>query len=139
MIRRPPRSTLFPYTTLFRSPDGRGVGRYDAALLRTNTGGKGLHWRLKPLPLLPRVLLRQVPFSCGCLRRPHIRIISLSGRHVKLTPDSTGILQIERLRRSSSASQRGHHRTVTKYYEAGHMMYVHPPSIAKMRSDLDAF
>src|SRR3712207_8475891 len=23
MIRRPPRSTLFPYTTLFRSPSGR--------------------------------------------------------------------------------------------------------------------
>src|SRR5688572_31374019 len=29
MIRRPPRSTLFPYTTLFRSrvPPGRGRGR----------------------------------------------------------------------------------------------------------------
>src|SRR3712207_8321674 len=26
MIRRPPRSTLFPYTTLFRSWDVRGVG-----------------------------------------------------------------------------------------------------------------
>src|SRR2546430_5957775 len=25
MIRRPPRSTLFPYTTLFRSPGGGGV------------------------------------------------------------------------------------------------------------------
>src|SRR2546429_1644921 len=25
MIRRPPRSTLFPYTTLFRSPGLRGV------------------------------------------------------------------------------------------------------------------
>src|SRR3712207_8315149 len=24
MMRRPPRSTLFPYTTLFRSPDRRG-------------------------------------------------------------------------------------------------------------------
>src|SRR5205085_5788129 len=24
MIRRPPRSTLFPYTTLFRSPNGLG-------------------------------------------------------------------------------------------------------------------
>src|SRR6266571_7807524 len=24
MIRRPPRSTLFPYTTLFRSPDAHG-------------------------------------------------------------------------------------------------------------------
>src|SRR3712207_7911924 len=33
MIRRPPRSTLFPYTTLFRSPgcdqDGRPVARVD--------------------------------------------------------------------------------------------------------------
>src|SRR2546425_5466753 len=27
MIRRPPRSTLFPYTTLFRSPPGAGDGR----------------------------------------------------------------------------------------------------------------
>src|SRR5258708_9695613 len=26
MIRRPPRSTLFPYTTLFRSPDARRTG-----------------------------------------------------------------------------------------------------------------
>src|SRR3712207_8464623 len=26
MIRRPPRSTLFPYTTLFRSPCERGKG-----------------------------------------------------------------------------------------------------------------
>src|SRR3712207_7606538 len=32
MIRRPPRSTLFPYTTLFRSPgDGRCVDQRDAA------------------------------------------------------------------------------------------------------------
>src|SRR3712207_7191992 len=28
MIRRPPRSTLFPYTTLFRSDDHTLVGRY---------------------------------------------------------------------------------------------------------------
>src|SRR3712207_8761242 len=27
MIRRPPRSTLFPYTTLFRSERRHGVGR----------------------------------------------------------------------------------------------------------------
>src|SRR5690348_17971330 len=34
MIRRPPRSTLFPYTTLFRSqhaPDGRRRARADVA------------------------------------------------------------------------------------------------------------
>src|SRR2546422_2223449 len=32
MIRRPPRSTLFPYTTLFRSPSG-GRGRAARRLL----------------------------------------------------------------------------------------------------------
>src|SRR3712207_8872633 len=35
MIRRPPRSTLFPYTTLFRSihhPDGEQMSIYDAAM-----------------------------------------------------------------------------------------------------------
>src|SRR2546425_1755569 len=31
MIRRPPRSTLFPYTTLFRSPLSRGRTRSQSA------------------------------------------------------------------------------------------------------------
>src|SRR3712207_9381922 len=37
MIRRPPRSTLFPYTTLFRS-DGRGVEIIDPGLHNTDAG-----------------------------------------------------------------------------------------------------
>src|SRR2546430_12401973 len=32
MIRRPPRSTLFPYTTLFRSDPGRAIATYRKAL-----------------------------------------------------------------------------------------------------------
>src|SRR2546430_9167330 len=32
MIRRPPRSTLFPYTTLFRSEIERRWGVFDAAM-----------------------------------------------------------------------------------------------------------
>src|SRR6266436_7408601 len=39
MIRRPPRSTLFPYTTLFRSP-----GNGDAV----NNGGDGSDNRVNP-------------------------------------------------------------------------------------------
>src|SRR5260370_21777452 len=39
MIRRPPRSTLFPYTTLFRS-----------AAQRDQAGGVGAFWRHDELP-----------------------------------------------------------------------------------------
>src|SRR3712207_8721333 len=45
MIRRPPRSTLFPYTTLFRSDnEGIGVARYlpDGSLDASFGGGDGL-------------------------------------------------------------------------------------------------
>src|SRR5256885_10150134 len=40
MIRRPPRSTLFPYTTLFRSVVSVGLGEKGAvaAMLRLNEG-----------------------------------------------------------------------------------------------------
>src|SRR3712207_8234455 len=43
MIRRPPRSTLFPYTTLFRSAVGLGNG-LDQMRLRPGV------WRLYPHP-----------------------------------------------------------------------------------------
>src|SRR5689334_24381193 len=36
MIRRPPRSTLFPYTTLFRSPENLGQRRPDGTEPRTD-------------------------------------------------------------------------------------------------------
>src|SRR5436190_8433884 len=41
MIRRPPRSTLFPYTTLFRSNDVLvvGVGRHRAEARRVRQDG----------------------------------------------------------------------------------------------------
>src|SRR3989475_13301823 len=39
MIRRPPRSTLFPYTTLFRSPPGAGP-RASPSLVRSASGGR---------------------------------------------------------------------------------------------------
>src|SRR2546422_1196949 len=49
MIRRPPRSTLFPYTTLFRSRNGRPpsgaavgeLGEEDVELRRPRHAGRG--------------------------------------------------------------------------------------------------
>src|SRR3989442_11759007 len=55
MIRRPPRSTLFPYTTLFRSPKGWTVQfsvSHHAAPDGTEFAGSGI----KPdLPVAPTV------------------------------------------------------------------------------------
>src|SRR3712207_8733446 len=55
MIRRPPRSTLFPYTTLFRSQD-RGGGREEQAHRvhqqqaqgAARSGGLGRHRAARP-------------------------------------------------------------------------------------------
>src|SRR2546427_8590627 len=54
MIRRPPRSTLFPYTTLFRSPEERERWRNLIQIARTRrlaedrakTGQKGNLWNV---------------------------------------------------------------------------------------------
>src|SRR2546427_1469819 len=53
MIRRPPRSTLFPYTTLFRSPaPGRerlgGAGRAERAAATVRAGGRRMASQLRP-------------------------------------------------------------------------------------------
>src|SRR3712207_8123190 len=47
MIRRPPRSTLFPYTTLFRSAAEIAAAREDAAHLQSGLarGGDQTHLR----------------------------------------------------------------------------------------------
>src|SRR2546421_7653250 len=50
MIRRPPRSTLFPYTTLFRSargPSRQGTDRHQGL------AGDLVHLFARPLPGLP--------------------------------------------------------------------------------------
>src|SRR5215203_6645721 len=49
MIRRPPRSTLFPYTTLFRSP-GRGTARRRGSLHNPSRRPVGACARRAPRP-----------------------------------------------------------------------------------------
>src|ERR1035437_10342362 len=48
MIRRPPRSTLIPYTTLFRSPKQNGNNKFcrgPAARVLPGHGGEILYWQ----------------------------------------------------------------------------------------------
>src|SRR2546422_5384628 len=49
MIRRPPRSTLFPYTTLFRSNvDARAAGQVREGSRRAASGSTGSSWSSLP-------------------------------------------------------------------------------------------
>src|SRR5438034_7963686 len=43
MLRRPPRSTLFPYTTLFRSKGLHGPGQSDPALIGDPSHADDVH------------------------------------------------------------------------------------------------
>src|SRR5258708_26508465 len=87
MIRRPPRSTLFPYTTLFRSQEWSLATR---ALLRTRT-------RVLPfISRLPEPLGRVCIYyfrGCQCLwARPlHSHHILLS-EHRLLVPSRLGLI-----------------------------------------------
>src|SRR3712207_8523459 len=71
MIRRPPRSTLFPYTTLFRSvvrPLGGGPKTPEGILDRSVVAGPSQF--LKPLCLsLEKRLVHTVQFHVGVLLR----------------------------------------------------------------------
>src|SRR5258708_11599635 len=69
MIRRPPRSTLFPYTTLFRSQEGEtdaDMARGHAEVLLEVLRGKGFA-EPNPRPMFPNPpgLLRVEPHSEG--------------------------------------------------------------------------
>src|SRR3712207_8323677 len=54
MIRRPPRSTLFPYTTLFRSPPGRPAAMDSPAAARC--GNRKGYLRRETRPSSPSAL-----------------------------------------------------------------------------------
>src|SRR2546429_6958951 len=72
MIRRPPRSTLFPYTTLFRSPDASSLQRtslttkkVEDILLKTDRSEEHTSELQSRLHLVCRLLLEKKKYkSC---------------------------------------------------------------------------
>src|SRR3989442_4475308 len=79
MIRRPPRSTLFPYTTLFRSivlrrrPPARRTasaraGRGGQSLPSRPRGGSGGHWRDRKSTRLNSSHVR-ISYAVFCLKK----------------------------------------------------------------------
>src|SRR3989442_9930464 len=72
MIRRPPRSTLFPYTTLFRSPlhtVERGSGGEDSSVER-EPGDEVSHGRRGACGLM--LVMRSEEHTSELQSRPHL-------------------------------------------------------------------
>src|SRR2546429_9200896 len=64
IIRRPPRSTLFPYTTLFRScrlGPTRGSARNRNPAVTSKWNGRGKHSEALPFPRRCRAQRNRVP------------------------------------------------------------------------------
>src|SRR2546428_9508923 len=83
MIRRPPRSTLFPYTTLFRSHPGKGfAGRSKSRTPRGPSsprhGGSHRRWERNGDSPLDRKSTRlnsshdQISYAVFCLKKKKI-------------------------------------------------------------------
>src|SRR3712207_9012082 len=66
MIRRPPRSTLFPYTTLFRSLDGRDLEVYVGSEIAPGAAGA----RPAATPNLNQPLVPDATIGTGHLANP---------------------------------------------------------------------
>src|SRR2546427_5357385 len=89
MIRRPPRSTLFPYTTLFRSPEwsaahlDRLVRAPSAALVSRNHGSHDARSRARPhLRRVDRKSTRlnsshsQISYAVFCLKKKKTTLVT---------------------------------------------------------------
>jgi carboxypeptidase C (cathepsin A) len=69
------------------------------------------------------------------VRDANLRVLVLSGYYDLATPFSAIEYEMKHLGVPPGVSS----RIQMQYYEAGHMMYVHLPSLRKMKRDLDAF
>ncbi len=66
---------------------------------------------------------------------PNLRVLVVSGRYDLATPYAAADYTIARLGLEPEVRQ----RVTTRYYDAGHMMYIHEPSRRQLDADIKAF
>jgi carboxypeptidase C (cathepsin A) len=81
------------------------------------------------------VVNSDVDLAQALVQDVNLRVLVLCGLYDLATPFSATEYMMSHLGVPPAASA----RIKLEYYEAGHMMYVNPPSLAKMKRDLDAF
>src|SRR3712207_6963458 len=87
MIRRPPRSTLFPYTTLFRSLVDQATGVPNVSILIAQTFGLTLLWPARSL----LVYQRHDPDTARHIIRRRYRYLPLDRKSTRLNSSHANI------------------------------------------------
>src|SRR5258708_26257694 len=90
MIRRPPRSTLFPYTTLFRSRPAQNRGKRGPARRRLSRRGAPAAGVLEHLPAAGQAASQRAEEHTAALPTPH----QLQCRHLLLKKNQERILPL---------------------------------------------
>src|SRR5438552_4072791 len=104
---------------------------------RTTNTGVGEHWKWvhKTEHGEQPMVNSGVDLAEALVKDANLRVLVLNGYYDLATPFSATEYVMAHLGLPPGVGS----RIEMKYYEAGHMMYVHPPSMAKMKRDLDAF
>ena len=97
------------------------------------------HWKFEhkaPLSEFPQPFVNTTPdLGYAMTLNPSLRTLILNGYFDLATPFFGTEYEVAHL--DLPAQLRDH--VQMKYYEAGHLMYIHPPSLHKMKADLAAF
>ena len=97
--------------------------------------GEKWHWQHKTAHGEQPVVNTGVDLAEALIKDANFKVLVLNGYYDLATPFSATEYVMSHLGVPATVSA----RVSMKYYEAGHMMYVNPPSIVKMKRDLDAF
>src|SRR5882672_7113447 len=99
--------------------------------------GEQWKWTHKPIdaPGEQPIVNSGVDLAQALVQDANLKVLVLNGYYDLATPFSATEYMMAHLGLPPGTAS----RIQMKYFEAGHMMYVNPPSLKKMKSDLDAF
>ncbi|HXY00514.1 MAG TPA: hypothetical protein VEI54_06310 [Candidatus Limnocylindrales bacterium] len=121
-----------PYTATF-SDYVRGDLKFESDLFYEFLTGRVRPWNFQPYE--NRYVNVAETLRSAMTQNPFLRVFVAKGYYDLATPFFAADYTLEHL--GLDASLRAH--LSGGYYEAGHMMYVHKPSLAKLNQDLKAF
>lgn len=121
-----------PYTAMFNDYVRRELGYRSDLEYYILGGGIGSRWSFESDNEYVDV---GENLRAAFARNPHMRLFVAFGYYDAATPYYAAEYSLSHLRLPAALRQ----RISTGYYEAGHMMYIHVPSLAKLAEDVSGF